>query len=96
MRLTPYANRLPHTPVLQDHRFIRKSDRTVKSASYFTDGNKIKRTLRGINDRMERKGRERMSQPIPLAIVWEPLAKVTVGKVEVVVIEEKRCLLPEI
>ena len=30
-------------------------------------------------------------------IVWEPLAKVRVGKVEVVVvIEEKMCLLPEI
>ena len=54
LRLTPYANRLLRTPVLQDHRFIRKSDRTVKSASYFADGNKIKRTLRGIKDRMER------------------------------------------
>ena len=49
-----YANRLPRTPVLQDHKFIRESDRTVKSASYFTDENKIKRTLRGIKDRMER------------------------------------------
>ena len=54
LRLMPYANRLPRTPVLQDHRFIRKSDRTVKNASYFADGNKIKRTLRGIKDRMER------------------------------------------
>ena len=54
LRLTSYANRLPHTPVLQGHKFIRESDRTVKSASYFDDGNKIKRTLRGIKDRMER------------------------------------------
>ena len=62
LRLTPYANRLLRTPVLQDHRFIKKSDRTVKSASYFADGNKIKRILRGIKDRMMRYGRERMSQ----------------------------------
>ena len=54
LKLTPYANRLPCTMVLQDHRFIRKSDRTVKSASYFADENKIKMTLRGIKDRMER------------------------------------------
>ena len=33
------------------------------------------------------------TKPIPLATVWEPLAKVTVGKVEVVVREEKRSLL---
>ena len=62
LRLTSYANRLPRTPVLQGHKFIRESDRTVKSASYFADGNKIKRTLRGIKDRMERQGRERMSE----------------------------------
>ena len=54
LRLTSYANRLPRTPVLQDHGFIRKMDRTVKSASYFADGNNIKRTLRGIKDRMKR------------------------------------------
>ena len=30
-----------------------------------------------------------------LAIVWEPLTKVTVGKAEVVVIEEKKFLLPD-
>ena len=42
------------------------------------------------------RGRERRgcAKPMPLAIVWEPLAKVTVGKAEVVVIEEKRSLLP--
>ena len=54
LRLTSYANRLPHTPVLQGHKFIKESDRTVKSASYFADGNKIKKTLRGIKDRMEK------------------------------------------
>ena len=54
LRLTSYANRLPCTPVLQGHKFIRESDRTVKSANYLIDGNKIKRTLRGIKDRMER------------------------------------------
>ena len=31
-----------------------KSDRTVKSASYFANGNKIKGTFRGIKDKMER------------------------------------------
>ena len=30
---------------------------------------------------------------MPLATVWEPLDKVTVGKAEVVVIEEKKSLL---
>ena len=54
LRLTSYANRFSRTPVLQGHKFIRESDRTVKSASYFADGNKIKRILRGIKDRMER------------------------------------------
>ena len=39
-----------------------------------------------------REGRGR-AKPIPLATVWEPLAKVTVGKSEVVVIEKKRSLL---
>ena len=32
---------------------------------------------------------------MPLATVWEPLAKVTIGKAEVVVIEEKKSLLPD-
>ena len=54
LRLTSYANRLPCTSVLQSHKFIKESDKTVKSVSYFVDGNKIKRTLRGIKDRMER------------------------------------------
>ena len=35
-----------------------------------------------------------MSETKTLAIVWEPLAKVTIGKAEIVVIEEQRCLLP--
>ena len=34
-------------------------------------------------------------KPIPLATVSEPLAKVTVGKVGVVVREEKISLLPD-
>ena len=54
LRLTSYANRLPHTPVLQGHKFIRKSNRTVKSTSDFADGDKIKGTLRSIKDRSER------------------------------------------
>ena len=58
LRLTLYANRLPRTPVLQDDKFIRKSDRTVKSASYFADGNMIKRTLKGIRTKwIGREGR---------------------------------------
>ena len=35
------------------------------------------------------------AKPIPLATVWEPLVKVIVGKVGVVVREEKRSLLPD-
>ena len=49
-----YANRLPRTPVLQGHKFIRKGNKAIKSTSDFADGNKIKRTLRDIKDRMER------------------------------------------
>ena len=64
LRLTSYANRLSRTPVLQGHKFIRKSDRTVKSASYFADGNKIKRTLRGIKGQNGevRKGEDEQNQ----------------------------------
>ena len=54
LRLTSYANRLPRTPILQGHKFIRKSNRVVKSTSDFADGNKIKRTLRSIKDRSDR------------------------------------------
>ena len=64
LRLTSYANRLPRTPVLQGHKFIKESDRTVKSASYFADGNKIKRTLRGIKGQNGevRKGEDERNQ----------------------------------
>ena len=48
------ANRLPHTPVLQGHKFIRKNNGAVKSMSDFVDGNKIKGTLRSIKDRSEK------------------------------------------
>ena len=54
LRLTSYANRLPRTPVLQGHKFIRKGNRAIKSTSDFADGNKIKRTFRSIKDRSER------------------------------------------
>ena len=54
LRLTSYVNRLPHTPVLQGHKFIRKSNRAVKSTSDFAGRNKITGTLRSINDRSER------------------------------------------
>ena len=54
LRLTSHANRLPCTPVLQDHKFIRKNNRVVKSTSDFVDENKIKGTLRSIKDRSER------------------------------------------
>ena len=36
------------------HKFIRKSNRAVKSTSDFADGDKIKGTLRSIKDRSER------------------------------------------
>ena len=54
LRLTSNSNRLPHTPVLQGHKFIRKNNGAIKSASDFADENKIKGTLRSINDRSER------------------------------------------
>ena len=54
LRLTSYANRLSRTPVLEGHKFIRKSNRAVKSTSDFADGSKIKGTLRSIKDRSER------------------------------------------
>ena len=54
LRLTSNANRLPCTPVLQGHKFIRKDNGTIKSMSDFADRNKIKGTLRSIKDRNER------------------------------------------
>ena len=54
LRLTSDANRLPRTPVLQGHKFIKKNNEAVKSSSDFVDGNKIKGTLRSINDRSKR------------------------------------------
>ena len=53
LRLMSYANRLPRTPVLQGHKFIRKNNRVVKSTSDFADGDMIKGTLRSIKDRSE-------------------------------------------
>ena len=49
-----YANHLPRTPVLQGHKFIRKSNRAVKSKSDFADGNKIKGTLNSVKDISDR------------------------------------------
>ena len=54
LRLTSDANRLPRTPVLQSHKFIRKNNVAVKSPSDFADGNKIKGTLKSIKDKSER------------------------------------------
>ena len=54
LRLTFNANRLPRTPVLQGHKFIRKNNGAVKSTSDFADGNKIKGTLKSIKDKSER------------------------------------------
>ena len=54
LRLTSDVNRLPRTPVLQGHKFIRKNNGAVKSTSDFANGNKIKGTLKSIKDRSER------------------------------------------
>ena len=54
LRLMSDANRLPRTPVLQGHKFVRKNNRAVKNSSDFVDGNKIKGTLRSIKNRSER------------------------------------------
>ena len=54
LRLTSDANRLPRTPVLQGHKFIRKNNEAIKSTSDFADGNKIKGILESIKDRSER------------------------------------------
>ena len=49
--------------------------------------------LKGQNGEV-RKGEDERNQNL-LAIVWEPSAKVTIGKAKVVVIEEKKSLLPD-
>ena len=54
LRLTFDANRLPCTPVLQGHKFIRKNNGAIKSTSDFANENKIKGTLRCIKDISER------------------------------------------
>ena len=54
VRLASDASRLPRTPILQGHKFIRKSNRAVKSTNDSADGNKIKRTLRSMKNRSER------------------------------------------
>ena len=54
LRLISDANRLPRTPVLQGHRFIRKNNGAAKSTSDFADGNKIKGARRSIKDISER------------------------------------------
>ena len=53
LRLMSNANRLPRTPVLQGHKFIKKSNRAVKSTGDFVD-NKIKGTLKSIKNRSGR------------------------------------------
>ena len=50
LKLTFYANRPPHTPVLQCDRIIRIGNQTIKVTSQLTDKNHIKRTTRNIND----------------------------------------------
>ena len=53
LRLTSDVNRLPRTPVLQGHKFIRKNNGAVKSTSNFANRNKIKGTLMSTKDRSE-------------------------------------------
>ena len=54
LRLTSDANRLPRTPVLQGHKFIRKNNGAIKSTRNFAYENKIKGTLGSIKDKSER------------------------------------------
>ena len=88
-KLTFYANRPPHTQVLQCDRIIRTGNQTIKVTSQLTDRKRIKRRIMNINDRSK-------GYAIPLAMVCDPLAKVIISKGDVIVREEKRSLLPEI
>ena len=96
LKLTTYANCPPRTPVLQCDKIIRKGNQTIKVTSQLIDKKQIKKRISNIKDRrrgMEGRG---LVEPIPLAMVCDPLTKVIIGKGDVIVREEKRSLLPEI
>ena len=57
-----YTNRLPHTPILQGYRVVRKSKYTMKVMSQLTNGNKIERKIRNIKYRGKGQGKEGASR----------------------------------
>ena len=50
LRITSFANRPSHTPVLQCDKVIRKGNQTIKVTSQLTDENQIKRRIGNIKD----------------------------------------------
>ena len=50
LKLMSYANRPPHTPVLQCDKVIKKSNQTSKVTRQLTDRNHIKRRTKNIKD----------------------------------------------
>ena len=59
LKLMSYANRPPHTPVLQCDIIIRKGNQTIKVTSQLTNRNQIKRTLKNIKDKSKRYERKK-------------------------------------
>ena len=59
LKLMSYANRPPHTPILQCDRIIRKGNQTIKVTSQLADRNQIKRRIRNIKDRSKGYRRKR-------------------------------------
>ena len=57
-----YADGLPHTPVMQGYRVVRKSKHTMKVTSQLTNGNKIKSKIKNIKYRCRGQGREGTSR----------------------------------
>ena len=94
LKLTSYPNRPPRTPVLQCDKIIKKSNQIIKVTNQLTDRKQIKRRIRNIKYRSkgyERKGTYRTDS---FSHVCDPLAKVIIGKGDVIVREEKKSLLP--
>ena len=95
LKLASYANRPPRASVLQCDRIIGKGNQTIKVTSQLTDRKQIKRRIRKIKDIRGMEGRG-LVEPIPIAMVCDPLANVIIGKGDVIVREEKRSVLLEI
>ena len=58
LKLTSYANRLPHTLILQCDKIIKKGNQIIKVTNQLTDRNQIKRIIMNIKDRSKGYGRK--------------------------------------